>query len=114
MLYGMAKNIAAKNPPIGFGISLEPFTSFFPEQGPDAYLLYRKFRQIFDPGGISSPGRQVYSEEEYDRIKELMGPQLESMKKLVRMNPVAAKILMKVGGIVGKIKKNFTKESQPN
>ncbi len=114
MLYGMAKNIAAKNPPIGFGISLEPFTSFFPEQGPDAYLLYRKFRKIFDPGGISSPGRQVYSEEEYDRIKELMGPQLESMKKLVRMNPVAAKILMKVGGIVGKIKKSFTKESQPN
>jgi hypothetical protein len=36
------------------------------------------------------------------------------MKKLVRMNPVAAKLLMKVGGIIGKIKKSFSKESQPN
>ena len=43
-----------------------------------------------------------------------MGPQLESMKKLVRMNPLAAKLLMRVGGVVGKIKKVFAKEAGPN
>ncbi len=50
--------------PFGFGGPVEPLTSFFPEQGPNVHLLLRKLRKVFDPHGLSSPGRQVFSEEE--------------------------------------------------
>jgi len=107
MLYGMARNIAVKKAPIGFGISLEPFTTFFPEQGPNAYKLFRKLRKVFDPVGVCSPGRQVYSEEEYNDIKDKMGAQLGQMKKMFSMNPVLAKILLRAVGFIGKVKQRI-------
>jgi len=48
----------------------EPFTSLFPESGPNAYLLYRKFRKVLDPNGVSAPGRIVYDENEFKAIPE--------------------------------------------
>ncbi|MBN2105886.1 MAG: FAD-binding oxidoreductase [Deltaproteobacteria bacterium] len=104
MLYGMARNISMKKLPIGFGISLEPMTSFFPEQGPNAYLFFRKIRKILDPNGVSSPGRQIFSEEEYNALAPLMTPLIDKMKKLVAMNPVLAKMLLGTASILGKIK----------
>ena len=87
-VYGLVKNASEKNQPFGFGFSAEPFTSFFPEQGPDAYLFFRKMRKIFDPHGISSPGRQVFTEEEYRAFPQQMLDGINQMRQLVGMRPV--------------------------
>ncbi len=60
--------------PIGMGVLLEPLTAAFPECGPNAYRLFRKFRKVFDPNDVYAPGRQVYTEEEFKALPdELMG-----------------------------------------
>ena len=87
-VYGLVKNASEKNQPFGFGFSAEPFTSFFPEQGPDAYLFFRKMRKIFDPHGISSPGRQVFTEEEYKAFPQQMADGINQMRQLMGMRPV--------------------------
>jgi hypothetical protein len=60
---------------------------------------------VFDPGGVSSPGRQVYSEEEYNELKDRVGPQLAQMNKLITMNPLMARVLLGTMGFIGKVKK---------
>ena len=57
------------HPPIQ-GILLEPLVSAYPECGPNAYLLFRKFRKVFDPAGVCAPGRQVYTEEEFNSLPD--------------------------------------------
>jgi hypothetical protein len=42
----------------------------FPEQGPNAHLFLRKLRKVFDPNGVCSPGRQVFTEEEWKEFPE--------------------------------------------
>jgi hypothetical protein len=72
--------------PFAFGGPAEPLTTFFPEQGPNAYLLFRKFRKVFDPQGVSSPGRQVYTEEEYKAFPEQKFEQINAMRRLFGMS----------------------------
>jgi hypothetical protein len=83
-MHASIKNAAERDvAPAAFGGPAEPLTSFFPEQGPNAYLLFRKFREVFDPNGISSPGRQVFSEEEYRTFPEPKFEQINAMRKLL-------------------------------
>jgi len=64
--------VSQKYPPIGMGVAIEPLTTFFPEQGPNAHLIFRKLRKIFDPNSIYAPGRQVFSAEEMQRLPQEM------------------------------------------
>ena len=71
-LYVMASHVAEKNAeekcaPL-LGVSAEPLTSFFPEIGPNANLLFRKVRRVFDPKGIYAPGKLVYTEAELNAV----------------------------------------------
>ena len=75
-----------KAAPFVFGGPSEPLTSFFPEQGPNVHLLLRKFRKVFDPNGISSPGRQVFTEEEYKAFPEQKREGLNKLRQLYGMN----------------------------
>jgi len=52
-----------------FADAFEPLTSTQPEWGPNAFLLFRKFRKIFDPNNIAAPGRKVWTKEEYEKEK---------------------------------------------
>lgn len=72
----------------GLGVSIEPVTSFMPEVGPNAYLLFRKIRDIFDPNGICAPGRQVFSKEEYDKFPEEVLAGLNKMRQMHGLAPV--------------------------
>ena len=72
--------------PFGFGGPIEPLTSFFPEQGPNVHLLLRKLRRVFDPHDLSSPGRQVFTEQEYQDFPEA---------KLAGINAMRAQFGMK-------------------
>ena len=77
-----------KAAPFVFGGPSEPLTSFFPEQGPNVHLLLRKFRKVFDPRGISSPGRQVFTEEEYKAFPEQKREGLNKLRQLYGLSPV--------------------------
>jgi hypothetical protein len=77
-----------KAAPFVFGGPSEPLTSFFPEQGPNVHLLLRKFRKVFDPRGISSPGRQVLSEEEYKAFPEQKREGLNKLRQMYGLSPV--------------------------
>lgn len=72
----------------GLGVSIEPVTSFMPEVGPNAHLLFRKIRDIFDPNGICAPGRQVFSKEEYDKFPEEVLAGLNKMRQMHGLAPV--------------------------
>jgi len=67
----------------GLGVSIEPITSFAPEVGPNAYLLFRKIRDMFDPKGLCAPGRQIFSKEEYDNFPD---EALAGLNKLRQMH----------------------------
>jgi uncharacterized protein YkwD len=77
--------------PTGIGASFEPFTSFFPEQGPDAYRLFRKLRKVFDPQGLCAPGRQVFSREEYENFPDAVLAALNKLRQMHGMPPVEKK-----------------------
>ena len=71
MLWGTASMVREKlySYPIG-GVPSEPLTSFFPEVGPNAHLLLRKVRKVFDLNRVAAPGRQVFTEEEFKNVPE--------------------------------------------
>ncbi len=77
--------------PTGIGISFEPITSFFPEMGPNAYLLFRKIRGVFDPQGLCAPGRQIFTKEEYERFPDEILAGINKMRQLHGMPPVEKK-----------------------
>jgi hypothetical protein len=77
-----------KAAPFVFGGPAEPLTSFFPEQGPNVHLFLRKLRKVFDPQGVSSPGRQVFSEEEYKGFPEHKLEEINKMRVLHGMEPI--------------------------
>ena len=74
--------------PTGIGISFEPLTSFFPEMGPNAYLLFRKIRTVFDPQGLCAPGRQIFTKEEYGNFPDAILTAINKMRQLYGMTPV--------------------------
>ncbi len=77
--------------PTGIGVSFEPFTSFFPELGPNAYLFFRKLRKVFDPQGLCAPGRQVFTREEYEKFPDAVLAVLNQLRQMHGMQPVSKK-----------------------
>jgi glycolate oxidase len=73
----------------GIGVSLEPLTSFFPEHGPNAHLLFRKFRKAWDPYNLYVAGRQVFTKEEYDTFPQQIIDAVNQMRGLCGMKPVS-------------------------
>jgi hypothetical protein len=71
-----------------FGGPTEPLVSFFPEQGPNVHLFLRKLRKVFDPKGISSRGRQVFTEEEFKAFPEPAVNELNELRELYGMKSV--------------------------
>jgi hypothetical protein len=51
-------------------------------------LLFRKFRTVFDPNGISSPGRQVFTEKEYQSFPEEKFNQIDALRQQMGMKPL--------------------------
>ncbi len=72
----------------GFGISIEPITSLFPEMGPNAFVLFRKFRKIFDPNSVSIPGRQIFTQEELDCLPEELLAGINKLRIMHGMAPI--------------------------
>jgi len=73
------------------GVSIEPLTTFFPEQGPNANILLRKFRKIFNPNSTYTPGRQVFSEEEVQAIPQEMFDAINGLRSKYGLPPVERK-----------------------
>lgn len=80
--------VSQKYPPIGMGVAIEPLTTFFPEQGPNAYLIFRKIRKIFDPNSIYATGRQVFSGEEVRAMPQEMFDAINGLRAKYGMPPV--------------------------
>jgi hypothetical protein len=88
-IYGIIRNICErKSQPVGLGSSAEPLTSFFPEQGPNAHLLFRKLRKIFDPNSVCSPGRQVFTEEEFRAFPDQVAAGINKLRQLFGASPI--------------------------
>ena len=90
MLFSHARTFARKIGPgvTGFGASVEPLTTFFPEMGPNVNLLLRKFRKVLDPNGVSAPGRTVFTEEELKHLPPPLIDALNGLRKLNGMEPI--------------------------
>ena len=90
MLFSHARTFAQKIGPgvTGFGASVEPLTTFFPEMGPNVHLLLRKFRKVLDPNGVCAPGRTVFTEEELKQLPPPLVEALNGLRKLNGMEPV--------------------------
>jgi hypothetical protein len=88
-MYSAVRNAAERKcAPFAFGGPVEPLTSFFPEMGPNVHLLMRKLRKIFDPHNISSPGRQVFTEEELKTFLEQKGEGINRLREQFGLKPV--------------------------
>lgn len=69
-------------------VNVEPFTTMFPEAGPNAHLLMRKLRQVFDPNSVASPGRQVFTEQEWQQFPAEIKDAVNAMRELNGMPAV--------------------------
>ena len=87
---GIINTIADKYGPgaNGLGVSIEPVTSFTPEVGPNAHLLFRGIRDIFDPNGLCAPGRQIFSKKEYDAFPEQALAGLNKLRQMHGAKPI--------------------------
>ncbi|MCX5896027.1 MAG: FAD-binding oxidoreductase [Proteobacteria bacterium] len=74
--------------PTGMGVLIEPLVSSFPESGPNANLLFRKFRKVFDPNNIYCPGRQTYTEEEFSALPHEIMEFINGMRTKYGMKPL--------------------------
>ncbi len=88
-IYGAA--VVAKNnlgPQLMAFVNVEPFTTMFPEAGPNAHLFMRKIRKVFDPNSVASPGRQVFTEDEWQQFPGEVKAAVNKMRELNGMQPV--------------------------
>jgi len=69
-------------------VNVEPFTTMFPEAGPNAHLFMRKLRKVFDPNSVAAPGRQVFTEEEWQQFPQEVKSAVNKMRELNGMEPV--------------------------
>lgn len=69
-------------------LSVEPFTTMFPEAGPNAHLVMRKIRKVFDPNSVASPGRQVFTEEEWQQFPQEIKDLVNKMKQMKDLETV--------------------------
>lgn len=85
MMFSVGRTIGKRIGPgiTGFGASFEPLTSFFPEMGPNVHLFMRKLRTVFDPNGVCSPGRQVFTKDE---LQAVPSPLVDAINQLRQMN----------------------------
>jgi len=90
IMFSLGRTISKKIGPgvTGFGASFEPFTSFFPEMGPNSYLFMRKLRKVFDPHDVSSPGRQVFTKEELQNVPPPMVEAINKLRQINGLNPI--------------------------
>lgn len=69
-------------------LNVEPLTTMFPEAGPNSHLLMRKLRKIFDPNSVCSPGRQVFTEEEWQQFPQEVKNAVNQMRAMHDMPAV--------------------------
>jgi hypothetical protein len=69
-------------------VNAEPFTTMFPEVGPHSHLFMRKVRKVFDPNGVAAPGRQVFTEDEWQQFPENIKQVVNQMRAMQSMEPV--------------------------
>ena len=69
-------------------VNVEPFTTMFPEVGPNQTRLFRKIRKAFDPQGVNAPGRQVYTEEEWKNTPAELKQLVNKMREMVGLEAV--------------------------
>jgi len=88
-IYGITRLVKEKvgNTLMAF-IAVEPMTTMFPEVGPKAYLLFRKIRKVFDPNGVCSPQRQVYTDEEWKQMPQDIFDIVNKMRVFQGMKPI--------------------------
>ena len=60
----------------------------FPEAGPNGHLFMRKIRKVFDPNSVASPGRQVFTEEEWQQFPGEIKAMVNKMRELQGMKAV--------------------------
>ncbi len=87
---GIVNTIADKFGPgaNGLGVSIEPITSFMPEVGPNAHMLFRGIRDMFDPNGLCAPGRQIFTKEEYEAFPEEAAAGLNKLRQMHGLDPI--------------------------
>ena len=56
--------------------------------GPNAYIFFRKIRNVFDAKGLCAPGRQVFTQEEYDRFPDAVLAGINKMRQMYGMPAV--------------------------
>ncbi len=61
-------------------LNVEPLTTMFPEVGPNSHLFMRKIRKVFDPNSVCSPGRQVFTEEEWQQFPKEVKDAVNQMR----------------------------------
>jgi len=90
MMFSVGRTIGKKIGPgiTGFGASFEPLTSFFPEIGPNVHLFMRKLRKVFDPNGVCSPGRQVFTKEELLAVPPPMVEAINQVRQMNKLDPI--------------------------
>lgn len=69
-------------------LNAEPFTTMFPEAGPNAHLFMRKIRKVFDPNSVASPGRQVFTEEEWQQFPQEIKTAVNKMRQMQGLSAV--------------------------
>jgi len=69
-------------------LNVEPLTTMFPEAGPNSHLLMRKLRKVFDPNNVCSPGRQVFTEEEWQQFPKEIKDAVNQMRAMHDMPAV--------------------------
>ena len=88
-IYGAATFIKHDMAPMLMAfLNAEPFTTMFPEAGPNGHLFMRKIRKVFDPNGVASPGRQVFTEEEWQQFPGEIKAVVNKMRELQGMKAV--------------------------
>ena len=69
-------------------LNVEPFTTMFPEAGPNGHLFMRKIRKVFDPNSVASPGRQVFTEEEWQQYPKEVKAVFNQMRAMQGLEAV--------------------------
>ena len=88
-IYGAATFIKHDMAPMLMAfLNAEPFTTMFPEAGPNGHLFMRKIRKVFDPNSVASPGRQVFTEEEWQQFPGEIKAVVNKMRELQGMKAV--------------------------
>ena len=88
-IYGMARLVKEKVCPCLMAfLNVEPLVTMFPEVGHNQHELFRKIRHVFDPKSVNAPGRQVWTEEEWNKVPPQLKDMVNSMREMVGLEKV--------------------------